>query len=159
MDTESDEELKSIGEHFFKILLKTSKGYPKDIGMIGRNTIEIYTQKLNKDNKTTYLSEFGISVGIKLDQQLELSLMFGNVWVKKLRRDEIINILHPMKNHLQTCALLVHDENRDEIIHHLLSSGVVYITDAHASHTEVNDPHDGSYPLRLYSNIVKIQKT
>ncbi|VEU82746.1 Acyl-CoA reductase (LuxC) [Acholeplasma hippikon] len=157
-DTDNEVELTTFGKRFFEILKETSKSYPKDIGMIGRNTIQIYTEQLKENNNSIYLNEDGVSVCIKFDHELALSFMFRNVWVKPLTKENIITKFHKHKYHLQSCALLVHDETKDEVISKLIRSGVQRITGPNASRFIIGEAHDGTYALREYVNLIEIDE-
>ena len=156
VDTNQIEVLENIGQRFYEQLLKANKKYGKtDIGMRGKNTLRLYTDKL-ENNNYKILSNEGISVVIKYDQELELSYLFRNVWIKALPHENIIYQLKPHKNHLQTCGLFC-DESEKEFLSSLLASaGIIRITKGDMSRMIAGEAHDGRYPLIEYSRIVEI---
>ncbi len=156
VDTNQKEVLENIGQRFYEQLLKANKKYGKtDIGMRGKNTLRLYTDKL-EDNNYKILSNEGISVVIKYDQELELSYLFRNVWIKALPHENIIYQLKPHKSHLQTCGLFC-DESEKEFLSSLLASaGIIRITKGNMSRMIAGEAHDGRYPLVEYSRIVEI---
>ena len=81
---------------------------PVSLGMRGKNTIQHYYEKLEQhQTHKSIWAENGISVMTSDDDQLELSMLFRNVWVKPLPRENLIHKLKPHKNHLQTAACFV----------------------------------------------------
>lgn len=156
VDTNQKEILENIGNRFYEQLLIANRKYGKtDIGMRGKNTLRLYTDQLEGKNHKI-LSNEGISVVIKYDQELELSYLFRNVWIKALPHEKIVHQLKPHKNHLQTCGLFC-DESEKEILSSLLAiAGVVRITNANMSRMIAGEAHDGRYPLKEYSRIVEI---
>lgn len=156
VDTNQIEVLENIGQRFYEQLLKANKKYGKtDIGMRGKNTLRLYTDKL-ENNNYKILSNEGISVVIKYDQELELSYLFRNVWIKALPHENIIYQLKPHKNYLQTCGLFC-DESEKEFLSSLLASaGIIRITKGDMSRMIAGEAHDGRYPLIEYSRIVEI---
>lgn len=156
VDTNQIEVLENIGQRFYEQLLKANKKYGKtDIGMRGKNTLRLYTDQL-ENNNYKILSNEGISVVIKYDQELELSYLFRNVWIKALPHENIIYQLKPHKNHLQTCGLFC-DESEKEFLSSLLASaGIIRITKGDMSRMIAGEAHDGRYPLIEYSRIVEI---
>lgn len=156
VDTNQIEVLENIGQRFYEQLLKANKKYGKtDIGMRGKNTLRLYTDQL-ENNNYKILSNEGISVVIKYDQELELSYLFRNVWIKALPHENIIYQLKPHKNHLQTCGLFC-DESEKEFLSSLLAcAGIIRITKGDMSRMIAGEAHDGRYPLIEYSRIVEI---
>ena len=156
VDTSQKEVLENIGQRFYEQLLKANKEYGKtDIGMRGKNTLRLYTDKL-EDNNYKILSNEGISVVIKYDQELELSYLFRNVWIKALPHENIIYQLKPHQSHLQTCGLFCDESEKDLLASLLASAGIIRITKGNMSRMFAGEAHDGRYPLVEYSRIVEI---
>lgn len=156
VDTNQIEVLENIGQRFYEQLLKANKKYGKtDIGMRGKNTLRLYTDKL-ENNNYKILSNEGISVVIKYDQELELSYLFRNVWIKALPHENIIYQLKPHKNHLQTCGLFCDESEKGFLSSLLASAGIIRITKGDMSRMIAGEAHDGRYPLIEYSRIVEI---
>lgn len=156
LDTDSLEELETFAHRFFEIFKSANReSHDLDIGMCGKNTIRIYNEQL-ENSKKKILNEEGISVFIEEDSELCLSLLFRNVWVKRLKRDRIIETLKKHKNHLQTCGLFCSLEERPTLSQILASAGIVRITKGDMARMVAGEAHDGQYPLQLYSRIVEI---
>ncbi|MBQ8624888.1 MAG: acyl-CoA reductase [Agathobacter sp.] len=156
LDTEDHTVLEHFGRRFFEQLKKANAVKGKtDIGMRGKNTIRLYNDMLEAASENIILNEDGVSVIIKSDQELELSYLFRNVWVKALPHAKIITNLKKYKNHLQTCGLLCAESQREVLADLLAKAGVVRITRADMSRMVSGEAHDGSYPLREYSRIVE----
>jgi hypothetical protein len=161
VDTESREALDTFARRFFAALKEANKSYkPVSIGMRGKSAIYIYNERLEQVyTGKTILSEDGVSVIVADDDMLELSMLFRNVWVKKLPRDKIIATLKPRKNHLQTAGLLCDEKARAVLAERLLRAGVIRVTKAKdMSRVAVGETHDGTYALREYTRIVETIK-
>ncbi len=161
VDTEDREKLDEFAERFFNILIKKSKDHkPVSLGMRGKNTIQIYHENLEKhQTNKKILSEKGMSVISSDDHELELSMLFRNVWVKRLPRDRIISNLKPHKNHLQTAGVMCQPKDFQDISERLIQAGIVRITKpGEMSRMIIGEAHDGMYPLRSYSRIVEVSK-
>ncbi len=157
VDTEDMTEVERVGTHFFELLKQANaKMGQADIGMRGKNAIRLYNDRLEGHNDWKICSENGVSVIIKPDNELELSYMFRNIWVKPLPRQAIIGALKKHKGHLQTCGLLCDDSETAVLSELLAKAGIVRITKGHMSRMYAGEAHDGCYPLREYSRIVEI---
>lgn len=156
VDTEDKAVLESIGERFFAQLKSANAKRGKaDMGMRGRNTIRLYNDLLEKASEQKILNDEGVSVIIKQDNELELSYLFRNVWVKALPHEKLIGKLKGHKNHLQTCGLFCAEREREMLVNLLAKAGVVRITGGNMSRTIAGEAHDGTYPLREYSKVVE----
>lgn len=155
-DTDNLEELDAFAQRFFEIFRKANQtSHPLDIGMCGKNTIRIYNELLENPNKKIYYAD-GISVFVEEDSNLALSMLFRNVWIKRLKKENIILNLKKHKNHLQTCGLLCGNEEKEELAHLLASAGIVRITSGDMARMVAGEAHDGTYPLQEYSRIVEV---
>jgi hypothetical protein len=161
LDSNDMEEVKTFGKRFFDILIEESKNFkPLSLGMRGKNTIEIYNEKLERHQTGhTIYDEKGMSVIVSDDHQLELSILFRNVWIKPLPRDMIVDYIKPHKNHLQTASLLCAHKDLSILSDTLARAGLTRITRPEdMSKMIVGQSHDGKYPLREYTRIVELIK-
>ena len=93
------------------------------------------------------------------DQVLEPAIRFGNAWVKGLPRTELLSVLRPCKNYLQTAGLLCGADETDELVQLLWRAGVVRVCPAERmSGTYNGAPHDGEFALRRYTRIVSFEQ-
>lgn len=100
----------------------------------------------------------GCSLTLKPDRELELSLLYGNVLVKCLPREELLPVLRRQKGRLQTAGLLCRPEEREELTALLARAGVTRITRAgEMSRTFPGEAHDGEYSLRRYIRLADIE--
>ncbi len=155
-DTDSLEELDHFAKRFLEIFKKANaNSHTLDIGMCGKNTIRIYNEQLENPKKKIYTAD-GVSVFVEEDSELALSMLFRNVWIKRLKKEDIISNLKQHKNHLQTCGLLCNKEEKEYLSHLLASAGVVRITNGDMDRMFAGEAHDGVYPLQEYSRIVEV---
>jgi hypothetical protein len=102
----------------------------------------------------------GCSLIAYSDRALETAIQFGNAWVKPLPRDELVAVLRPYKNILQTVGLLCGDAERAEITERLFKTGVVRVCSGEdMSIAYCGMPHDGEYPLRRYTKVVSAENS
>ena len=158
VDTNSRDEIDVFAKRFYTILQEVSQEHkPISLGMRGKNTIQHYYEKLemHQTHKKIW-AENGISVITSDDQELELSMLFRNVWVKACPREKIIQVLKPHKNHLQTAGLMCGSDDSSELIQKLAQAGIVRITRPNEmSRMIMGESHDGTYALREYTRIVE----
>ena len=162
VDTDSREELDAFAERFFNIFVNINKKHkPIPYGMKCKNALQLYYEQMqiSEKNKKIWKKD-GISVVTSLDSELELSMMFRNIWVKMLPKDQMIHQLKPHKSHLQTVGLLTNNHQYEALKFLLIQSGVTRITKPYdMSRIIVGESHDGMYPLRLYSRVVESYKS
>lgn len=92
------------------------------------------------------------------DKILDTSIQFGNAWVRSLPRNEIMRVLRPYKNFLQTAALLCPEPEREVLTELLFKAGAVRVCPGNKmSTTYCGMPHDGEYPLQRYTRIVSLE--
>ena len=156
VDTDDMETVSAFAKRFYHILSDVNRrvGFA-DVGMRGKNSIRIYNDLLENPNQTVYYGN-GVSVRVGEDSRLELSYLFRDVWVKPLKRTEIVPALKEHKAHLQTCGLLCGKDDRPILAERLLRAGVTRVTGGDLSRMFVGEAHDGFYPLARYSRIAEI---
>lgn len=159
LDTDDRAVQMAFAEHFFNILREVSDASrPVDFGMRAKNAIHIYNERLEAhETGHVIFSGGGVSVIASDDNELTLSYMFRNLWVKRLPRERMMAAIQPHKDHLQTAALLCADEERAVLAELLARTGISRITRAgDMSRMLCGEAHDGVYPLCLYSRVVEV---
>lgn len=162
VDSDDEAEVVEFGKRFLAILEKESERYPEEaIGIRGKAAIALYNEELEAQvTQRKVLRGRGVSVIVSMEQELELSHMFRNCWVRPLPRAEIIETLKRKKGHLQTVGLICREEERLELAELFVKAGVVRVNLAgDMSRTVSGEAHDGEYPLRRYSRVVEITTT
>ncbi len=158
VDTSEMEKLNQFAERFFKIFVKVNRLHPSvPFGMKSKNAVELYYEQLvsNKTHKRIWKQD-GISVITSEDSLLELSLLFRNVWIKRLPASKIIKTIKPHKNHLQSVSILAPKEKYNQYLKKLMNAGIVRVKKAkEMSDVLLGESHDGMYPLRRYSKIIE----
>ncbi len=162
VDTDSREEVEAVAHALFAALCEESARsdyYPVPDAVAAKITLHLQTERLMRPQTgRLILSEPGCSVIADSTAELESSYMFGNCWVRPLPRGEIIRILHPHRNHLQTAALLCGPQEREALCEALARAGVVRVTGPeNPSRTYCGQPHDGLFALRQYSRVVSLE--
>ncbi|MDL2236722.1 acyl-CoA reductase [Christensenellaceae bacterium OttesenSCG-928-K19] len=162
LDTESMDDIYDFCDYFLPILDDCRKNQRLELPMEIRaqNSIQIYTESLESiETPCKVFKGAHTSIVAYENNKLDISIMHGNCWVKRLPSHDIVKILQPNKNHLQTAALLCGDIERNHITNQLLKAGVVRITDgANMSKIYRGATHDGYYPLRKYMRVVSIER-
>lgn len=167
LDTHSLDDLYDFCREFLPILDEAVlRDPPSDLGGAAEITLMKYHDTLEKILRGTAEAapeEFrgtGCCLTACRDSELALSYMFGNCYVKRLPKENIITVLRRKKGYLQTAGLICPDEEREALTRLLARSGVVRITRAGTMSEEFcGEAHDGQYPLRRYTRIVNIEET
>lgn len=159
MNTDNKEELHSIARRVLPIFAKVSKEMNTlPLTMKAKNSLLIYNEKLEGNTSNIY-NQDGVSIIVKDDDKLELSYLFQNIWIKALKKEDIIRVLKPNKNLLQTVSININIKDKEEIIRNLAKAGVTRITPlGDNSRMLPGESHDGEYALRRYIRIVEAPK-
>lgn len=161
VDSEDEAFLLAAGERFLKRLEEVSKSYPQEaIGIRGKLSIALYNEELEaKDTGRKILRGEGVSVIVDSKQELTLSYMFKNCWVKPLPRKNIVRALKGKRGYLQTVGLLCAQKEQKELTDLFVKAGVTRIAGSYdMSAMAPGGCHDGEYPLRRYTRIVEVEK-
>lgn len=157
LDSEKEEKVSAFQDRFFAILCAENLSIGKAaLGMRAKGALSVYNERLEKKGKV--YSQDGVSLILYPDEELQLSFLFRNVWLKKLPASRIIPVLKPYRGYLQSCALLGTKEEKEKLLPLLIQAGVNRIVDGSLSFMDVGESHDGRYPLREYTKIVDIRK-
>ncbi len=156
MNTDSKEELHSFAKRVLPIFARVSKEMNTlPLTMKAKNSLLIYNEKLEGNAPNIY-NQDGVSIIVKDDDKLELSYLFQNIWIKALKKEDIIRVLKPNKNLLQTVSININIKDKEEIIRNLAKAGVTRITPlGDNSRMLPGESHDGEYALRRYIRIVE----
>lgn len=156
VNTDNSGDLHILAKRLLPIFVKVSKATNTlPLTMKAKNTLLIYNEKLEGNGKNVY-SEGGVSIIVKNNQELNLSFLYQNIWIKALRQEDIIKILKPNKNLLQTVSINAKLKNKEEIVNYFSKTGLTRITAlGDNSRMILGESHDGEYPLRRYIRIVE----
>ena len=162
LDTESREEGAAFCREFLPYLEAAAAKRPGP-GAGAQATLSGYTALLERTVEGRLEGEAlfrgrGCSVLFRLDRELELSPMEGNVLVKCLPREKLLPTLRRQKGTLQTAGLICAPERRETLTALLAQAGLTRITRAGTlSASFPGEAHDGEYPLRRYVRVVDIE--
>lgn len=161
LDTEDDDAVQRFCVRFLPFLEAAARGEHVDIGVLSQSTLRLYTEELEGlySPRTVYKGAGNrCSITAYPDRVLELSHQFGHMWVRSLPRGEIVKVLRPHKNHLQTAGLICAEEERTELAAALLKTGVVRVcAPENMSAPYAGAPHDGEFPLRRYTKTAVLE--
>ena len=159
VNTDSKEELHSLAKRVLPIFAKVSKEMNTlPLTMKAKNSLLIYNDKLEGNADNIY-SDDGVSIIVKEDNKLELSYLFQNIWIKPLKKEDIVNVLKPNKNLLQTVSINKELKDKEDIIRLLAKAGATRITNlGDNSRMLAGESHDGEYALRRYIRVVETIK-
>ena len=159
VNTEKKEDLQGFCKRFLPIFASVSKEMDTlPLTMKAKNSLRIYNERLEGRGDNIFQSG-GVSIQIKDDQTLELSGLFQNIWVKALPQRQIVQILKPNKNLLQTVSINQSIQSKDDIISALLRSGVSRVVPLGDNSRMIpGESHDGEYALRRYIRVVEYIK-
>ncbi len=164
LDTEDMQDVYNFCEEFLPIFEKVClenplvSGAAANIFIQAEVTLQNYHRQIeNKSPDIRVYRDRNCSITAQPDSKLEPSMMYRNIWVKPLERDNIIN-LHPYKSYLQTAALICAEQEYSELSQKLLQTGLVKISDGfEMSNYAFGEAHDGVFTLRCYTKLVSVQ--
>lgn len=161
IDTDDMDTVNQFCERFIEILEAASQKYPRtlELGLQAEVSLQMQNEELESvfNGNKLYRKE-GCSVIAASDHLLEVSAMFRNCRVKRLPRRDLLSVLRPYKNHLQTVGLLCSASEKQELADMLMKTGVVRVTDGgHMSSMYCGAPHDGEYSLQRYTKLVTLE--
>ena len=164
LDTDDMRNVYDFCEKFLPVFEKVCRENPFALGSVARLfsqaevTLQNYHRRIeNKNTAIRLFTDQNCSITAMPDSKLEPSVMYRNIWVKPLKRDDIIN-LRPYKGYLQTAALICAEREHTALAQKLLQTGVVKISDGfEMSNYAFGEAHDGAFPLRSYTKLVSVQ--
>ena len=159
MNTDDMEELHKLAKRVLPIFAKVSKSMNTlPLTMKAKNSLMLYNDEL-EGNLTNIYKDSGVSIVVKEDNKLELSYLFQNIWIKALKKEDIVNVLKENKNLLQTVSVNKNLNDKEDVIRLLAKAGAVRITAlGDNSRMLAGESHDGEYALRRYIRIVETIK-
>jgi hypothetical protein len=161
LDTDNRNTLDEFADRFFKLFVETQKEYTlTPFGIRSKNAVELYYEEMvQQDTGKKIWKKDGISVLTSDDRKLELSLLYRNVWIKMLPIEELVKVIKPSKNHLQTATILAPKDIYHLYLNKLIQAGIVRIKKtSEMSDVILGESHDGMFPLRIYSRVVEVYK-
>ena len=159
MNTDDMEELHKLAKRVLPIFAKVSKSMNTlPLTMKAKNSLMLYNDELEGNLNNIY-KDSGVSIVVKEDNKLELSYLFQNIWIKALKKEDIVNVLKENKNLLQTVSVNKNLNDKEDVIRLLAKAGAVRITAlGDNSRMLAGESHDGEYALRRYIRIVETIK-
>ena len=159
LNTNDIDELHHLAKRVLPIFVKVSKEMNTlPLTMKAKNSSLLYNDKLEGNAYNIY-QDGGVSVVVKEDHKLELSYLFQNIWIKPLIKEEIVNVLKPNKNLLQTVSINKNIKDKEGITRLLAKAGATRIVSlGDNSRMLAGESHDGEYALRRYIRIVEVIK-
>ncbi|MDR1094673.1 MAG: acyl-CoA reductase [Clostridiales bacterium] len=157
LDTEDTADIYALAERFLPCLKAAyQEKAAMDISVRAKTALDVYCAELDAPDKGRRVYKSGgVSVTAAPDSLPEAAIRFGNLWVKRLPREQILSVLPPYKNYLQTVGLLCGAEERGELSGLLIRAGAVRVCrPERMSAAYPGLPHDGEYALRRYVKIV-----
>jgi len=164
LDTDDMQDIYNFCEEFLPIFEKICGEHPfafdeaTNLFVQAEVTLENYHRQIeNKNSETRIFRGRDCSITAQPDNKLETSIMYRNIWVKPLKKDDIIT-LRPYKGYLQTAALICGEQEHAELAQKLLQIGVLKVSDGfEMSNYAFGEAHDGMFTLRCYTNLVSVQ--
>lgn len=164
LDTDDMRDVYNFCEEFLPVLVKVSQENPvafdaaAKLFIQAKVTLDLYNLQIEgRKSSNRIFRENDCSITACSDSKLETSIMYRNIWVKPLRRENIL-CLRPYKSYLQTAALICANHEYEDLSHQLLRAGLVKISDGfEMSNYAFGEAHDGVFTLRCYTKWISIQ--
>ena len=165
LDTESMEDIYGFCEYFLPLLQKAAEGNAaRDIGERAETALRQRVREIeaildeNTDPSVKVFAFAACTLAACTDMELELSDMFGNVLVKRLPRERMMDILRKKKGYLQTAGLIA-GKGREELAQALIRCGVNRVLfPGDMSVSFLRESHDGVFPFQRMTRVVNIEK-
>ncbi|WP_312369432.1 acyl-CoA reductase [Lachnoclostridium sp.] len=155
LDTDVMEDLDSFCERFLPILESAvAKEQPLNIGIRAQISLLLFHDELIESKGKLYKGKH-CSLKALPDAELTSSYTHANLWVRGLKRNDIIEKLHKNKGYLQTVGLVCRENEWNELSNYFFHAGATKVTvPKFMSYMDELETHDGEYPLRRYVRIV-----
>lgn len=162
LDTEDEKEILQFAKRLAEVMRRLEPEYPLPDFIQGKLILEALTEKLERigreegNTKKQIFRNGRSSVSCHRDAGLCLSGLFGNIWVKPLKRENIVRTLWKNHRYLQTAVVYPCTE---ELCRILARAGLTKITSIEAlAEQGAEKTHDGAYALQKYVRLVEIKK-
>ena len=166
LDTDDIGDIYGFCASFLPVLDKAASEIPLSFGAAERLfiqakiTLDIYHQRIeNRDTQNRVFTGERCSIAACQDSRLEPSIMYRNIWVKPLKKEDVLRLLRPYKGYLQTAALICGEHEHGGLARLLTRAGIVKVSDGfEMSNYAFGEAHDGVFTLRCYTKLVSVQK-
>lgn len=155
VNTDDMEIVRTLAERLAFALKEQEDQYPLPDYLQGKLTVNLLTKRLEtlNEQENIYINQRS-SVTCKPDSVLELSELYGSIWVKPLPADHIHQALFWNKTHLQTVVLSSYDP---DLIGKFTQLGCTQICSIELLEgIAFRQTHDGKYALNHYVRLVEI---
>lgn len=165
VDTEKGGDLLKVGRRLLAALewekdrLRGEKESIDEIRRQAAAALELRTAELGSlRERKRVLKGKGCSVTVFGDSRLEISLQYGNVWVRPLPAASLLSRLRPARGVLQTVCIVCPQKADDQLRELFFRAGAVRITSPdRMSSSYLGEPHDGEFSMRRYVKRVSVE--
>lgn len=165
VDTEKGGDLLKVGRRLLAALewekdrLRGEKESIDEMRRQAAAALELRTAELESlRERKRVLKGKGCSVTVFGDSRLEVSLQYGNVWVRPLPAASLLSRLRPARGVLQTVCILCPQKADDQLRELFFRAGAVRITSPdRMSSSYLGEPHDGEFSMRRYVKRVSVE--
>lgn len=160
LNTADEKELLAFARRLARTMKRLEPEYPLPDDIQGKLTLEALTEKLEQMEKRAEERKIVFrngrsSVTCEKDAGLCLSGLFGNVWVKPLKQENIVKTLWQNHRSLQTAVLVPCTQ---ELCRTFAKAGLTKIVGIeHLAEHGPEKTHDGSYALQRYVRLVEVK--
>lgn len=161
LDTEDEKEILEFAGRLAETMKRLEPEYPLPDFIQGKLALESLTEKLERiggkaGERKRVFRNVRSSVTCEKDAGLCLSGLFGNIWVKPLKRERIVGTLWQNHRYLQTAV--VHPCT-EELCRRFAGAGLTKLTSIEALEEHgMEMTHDGSYTLQRYVRLVEVKR-
>jgi hypothetical protein len=148
IDTENPKTAEKFCEEFLPYLRDFAAEKSYGVGITARRTLYLENEKFA--GKKIWKAE-NCGIVIQNGTDLESGSGFSCIWVKMLPKTEIIKVLKPYKNRLQTVGLICPPSCRNELSELLYTAGATTVTNSEMNPSTIT--HDGEFALRRYVRV------
>jgi phenylacetate-coenzyme A ligase PaaK-like adenylate-forming protein len=165
LDTANKVDLQNFGKALAGHLEAQTSKYPlakRSLAESAEISNVVQVAKLEENLDLTYvissknLGDWNVLVDYR--PAMRTSPLYRNIWIKSLPRSEIMTILRPMRQYLQTVGLACDKQDYGALVEKFVAAGCLRVTEVGAmAASYAGEPHDGTMALTRYSRRVSVQ--
>ena len=162
LETESDEVLMSFAKKLAAAFEKLSADIPgrtPDTAETSEITVVTRMQELKRAmNQGDVIKGEGWRILIDPKTSLRPSPLYRSLWLKKIKRSDIITTLRPLRRYLQTAGVAASAQDINDLNRLMTTAGVLRVTPMGSMMGSYEgEPHDGVYALTRYARRISLR--
>lgn len=151
------EDLVVVGNHLKDVLEKISPTIKRilpegaELAELTVTKEQVRLEESFSEAKMIEASDKSFRIYIDTKEAISASPLFRTIWLKPLKRSNIVSSLRPLKSYMQTVGLACSVFDKNELVHTFLKAGVQRVRSiGEMTNSYMGEPHDGEFALSRY---------